>query len=100
MLIQRRDCGPRCGLRPRPRLSESPHLLRRRWGRSALARRAIVSKGPGGGALACPLHGRFEVEQLLRFERGTGEYLVKWRGYDAWEATWEPRERLASQCTQ
>ena len=49
---------------------------------------------------AGPLHGRFEVEQLLRFERGTGEYLVKWRGYDAWEATWEPRERLASQCTQ
>lgn len=40
----------------------------------------------------------FEVESILA-KRGTGrritEYLVKWRGYPLWEATWEPASALS-----
>ena len=39
----------------------------------------------------------FEVESILA-KRGTDrrrvEYLVKWKGYPVWEATWEPISSL------
>ena len=39
----------------------------------------------------------YEVEQILS-RRGSGartQFLVKWKGYPAWEATWEPRSSLS-----
>ena len=41
--------------------------------------------------------GEFEVEEILekKVKRGTGPlYLVKWKGFSAEEATWEPRSNL------
>lgn len=40
----------------------------------------------------------YEVERILA-KRGTGqrcEYLVKWKGYPIWEATWERKSQLRS----
>ena len=38
----------------------------------------------------------YEVEDILekRMISGEAHYLVKWRGYDTSENTWEPRENL------
>ena len=38
----------------------------------------------------------YEVESILqmRLRRNTPEYLVKWKGYSALEATWEPKSNL------
>ena len=40
--------------------------------------------------------GEFEVEDILDHHTvcGVMQYLVKWRGYSLFEATWEPREKL------
>lgn len=40
----------------------------------------------------------FEVEKLLnkRFVKGAVEYLVKWKGFDEAESTWETAGNLAS----
>ena len=46
--------------------------------------------------------GEYEVEDILdhrQRRRGRSlhvEYLVKWRGYDVFEATWEPESNLAN----
>ena len=44
----------------------------------------------------------FEVESILA-KRGSGrrgtEYLVKWKGYPLWEATWEPLHALSQAST-
>ncbi len=38
----------------------------------------------------------YEVEDILgkRNISGKAHYLVKWKGYDASESTWEPKENL------
>lgn len=40
----------------------------------------------------------FEVDCLLdrRVSRGRTEYLVRWRGYTAFDDTWEPASNLAN----
>ena len=44
------------------------------------------------------LSGEYEVENPLDHrQRGRSvEYLVKWRGYDTFEATWEPASNLTN----
>ena len=44
------------------------------------------------------MSGEYEVEDLLDHrQRGRSlEYLVKWRGYDTFEATWEPASNLTN----
>jgi hypothetical protein len=38
----------------------------------------------------------FEVEKILghRLVRRCPQYLVQWKGYPVWEASWEPEEHL------
>ena len=38
----------------------------------------------------------FEVEKILgkRLSRNNVEYLVAWKGYNVWDATWEPVSNL------
>ena len=38
----------------------------------------------------------FEVEKILgkRLSRNKIEYLVAWKGYNVWDATWEPISNL------
>ncbi|TPX16414.1 uncharacterized protein E0L32_012424 [Thyridium curvatum] len=36
----------------------------------------------------------YEVEQILEQRVSDGKYLVKWKGYNATENTWEPKEHL------
>ena len=40
--------------------------------------------------------GEFEVEDILdhRDRRGTREYLLKWKGYNVFESSWEPAHHL------
>ena len=43
----------------------------------------------------------FEVEKLLahRTVRGKRQYLVQWKGYPTFEATWEPESNLENAAT-
>lgn len=43
----------------------------------------------------------FEVEKLLahRSIRGKRQYLVQWKGYPTFEATWEPESNLENAAT-
>ena len=40
--------------------------------------------------------GEFEVEEILghRFHRRKLQYLIKWKGYPSYDATWEPESHL------
>ena len=44
------------------------------------------------------LSGEYEIEDLLdHCQRGRSvEYFVKWRGYNTFEATWEPASNLTN----
>ncbi|KAL9954469.1 hypothetical protein ACROYT_G042010, partial [Oculina patagonica] len=44
----------------------------------------------------------WEVERLVdkRTVNGAIEYLVKWRGYSAYQALWEPEESITKPCVQ
>ena len=37
----------------------------------------------------------YEVEKIVARRKGNVEYLVKWRGYDEEDNSWEPVENLA-----
>ena len=53
-------------------------------------------KPPEPGPIEVEGHDEYELERILdsRVHRGWVQYLVKWKGYDISEATWEPLTHL------